>query len=424
MQIGYSEIDITPRIGVELSGYGYYPCRRAEAVKDNLYARAVTFIENQKKLLLINCDLLTLSWEIVEEVKQKLVMDLGLRGSEILLVSTHTHTAPSVSDTEGIGEKDEEYARALLALLVKAGNEAFKNIRKVKEVKQIKTELCSGIGSNRVNPKGPVDKDLRGMAFYFEKDKPIALLSYGCHPVTLGPSREISADYPGAVVRAMDKAGYDCLFMTGFCGDIDPVSNSIKWGSGTQETIGEYGNSIADAFIKKIAEAGNMEDLSLDSFEIPVRLRMVKLTGEDLDCMLEENADNKVTYPGKYRLLQAWTARMKQDIAENENPYEKTIVTQVFKIGPVAMFGFPAEMFIALAFPLIEALPEMNVMALGNANVTTGYIATREAIENKVYEGLESCFVYLTFPIQAGEGEKLAAEVAKEAKAKLKIIQG
>ena len=417
MQIGYSEIDITPRIGIELHGYGYYPGRRAETVKDNLNARAVAFIENQKRLLLVNCDLLTLSPKIVEEVKQKLTKDLGLKGSDILLISTHTHTAPSVSDTEGMGERDEEYTKALPALLVKVGNDAFKNPRQIKEARQIKTELSTSIGYNRVNPEGPVDKSLRGMAFYFDKDKPIALLSYGCHPVTIGPSREISADYPGAVVRAMDKAGYDCVFLTGFCGDIDPVSNMMKWGAGTQETIDEYGNTIADAFIEKIAEAGNMEDLSLDSFEIPVRLRMAELTGEALDRMLEESAGDKGTILGKKKLLQAWAARMKQDISEKENPYEKTIITQVFKIGRVVMFGFPAEMFTALGFPLSEALPEMNVMALGNTNVTTGYIATRDVIESKVYEGFESCFVYLTFPLQAGEGERLAAEVAKEAKA-------
>ena len=417
MHIGYSEIDITPRIGVELCGYGMYPGRRAEAVKDHLYARAVAFIEGQKRLLLVNCDLLTLSGKIVKEVKQGFIMDLGLKAEDILLISTHTYTAPSASDTEGIGERDEEYVQTLPALLVTAGKEAFKNTKQVKEARQVKTEVSAGIGYNRVNPEGPVDKSLRGMAFYFDKGKPLALLSYGCHPVTLGPSGEISADYPGAVVRAMDRAGYDCLFLTGFCGDIDPVSNRIKWGSGTQETLDEYGNTITDAFIEKIAEAGTMENMSPDSFEIPVRLRMAELTGEALDCMLEENAGEKVTYPGKYRLLQAWVARMRQDIAEKENPYEKTIVTQVFKIGGVVLFGFSAEMFTALAFPLIEALPEMNVMALGNANVTTGYIATRDDIENKGYAGFESSFVYLTLPLWAGEGERLAEEVAKEAKA-------
>ena len=129
MVVGYSEIDITPRIGVELCGYGMYPGRRSEAVKDRLYARAIAFIEAKKRLLLLNCDLLTLSSQIVEEVKQRLIKDLGLEAKDILLLSTHTHTGPNASDTEGLGESDKEYIQSLPALLIKVGNDAFTNTR-------------------------------------------------------------------------------------------------------------------------------------------------------------------------------------------------------------------------------------------------------------------------------------------------------
>ena len=43
MKIGYASVDITPELGVELSGYGWFPERKAEGVLDNLYARAVVF---------------------------------------------------------------------------------------------------------------------------------------------------------------------------------------------------------------------------------------------------------------------------------------------------------------------------------------------------------------------------------------------
>ncbi len=419
MHIGYSFVDITPPLGVELCGYGYYPARKAEAVKDPLFARAVFFSEGQKKLLLLNCDLLTLSKQTVDTVKQKLKEDLGLKAEDILLLSTHTHTGPNASDTEGIGERDESYVRSLPALLIKAGNGAFENLRQVKEAKQIKAALGSGIGFNRVNPTGPVDNTLHGMSFHFEKGKPLAILSYGCHPVTLGPSREISADYPGAVVRRMAEAGYDSLFLTGFCGDIDPVSNRVQWGSGTQETIDEYGKTIADTFLREIAEAAPMDDLSLDSFAVPVNLRMVKLSMEDIARMIEDYAREKAVSSGQLKLLQVWASKMDYNLANSADPYEKTLITQVLKIGKVVMFGFPAEMFTALGFPLGEALPEMNVMALGNANATAGYIATRDDTENRGYAGFASSFLYLTLPLEAGEGERLAGEVAKEAKVKL-----
>ena len=237
--------------------------------------------------------------------------------------------------------------------------------------------------------------------------------------MTLGPSREISADYPGSVVRRMAEARYDSLFLTGFCGDIDPVSNRVQWGSGTQETIDEYGKTIADTFLREIAEAAPMDDLSLDSFAVPVNLRMVKLSMEDIARMIEDYVREKAVSPGQLKLLQVWASKMDYILANSANPYEKTLITQVLKIGKVVMFGFPAEMFTALGFPLGEALPEMNVMALGNANAAAGYIATRDDIENRGYAGFASSFLYLTLPLEAGEGEWLAGEVAKEAKAKL-----
>ena len=43
MKVGYSTIDITPNLGVELSGYGWFLGRKAEGVLDKLYARAVAF---------------------------------------------------------------------------------------------------------------------------------------------------------------------------------------------------------------------------------------------------------------------------------------------------------------------------------------------------------------------------------------------
>jgi len=60
MRIGYSVVDITPDLGVELSGYGWYLGRKAEGIIDNLYARGVAFDDNSFKMLIINCDLIAI----------------------------------------------------------------------------------------------------------------------------------------------------------------------------------------------------------------------------------------------------------------------------------------------------------------------------------------------------------------------------
>ena len=416
MRIGYSYVDITPPVGVELCGYGYYPGRKAERINDPLFVRAVLFDDGKKKLLLLNCDLIALSQQIVDEVKQKIKDDLGIDKNHILILSTHTHTGPNTCDAEGIGERDENYVKILPSLMVEAGNSAYKNTRRVKSVKQVKTALEEKIGYNRTNPDIPSDEELRAIAFYFEKGNPLAILSTGCHPVTLGPAKVISADYPGCVTNEMEKAGYDSVFLNGFCGDIDPVSNIFRWGAGTQETIDEYGEIIAGTFLNAVQETEMVKDMAIDSFEIPVKLNLVEYKNEDIDRILKDYSGDKDLNPAKYRLVQSWASKMKEHIGNSENPYEKTLNVQVFQLGGVVLVGFPAEMFFSLAAPLKDALPDKIVMALGNANASTGYIATVKTIENLGYEGYESNFLYLSLPLEPGEGERLAATVAEQLK--------
>ena len=41
LEIGFGKVDITPRVGVEMQGFGPYIHRRGLAVRDRLFARAI-----------------------------------------------------------------------------------------------------------------------------------------------------------------------------------------------------------------------------------------------------------------------------------------------------------------------------------------------------------------------------------------------
>ena len=61
MRAGFGKWELTPPMGVELAGYGYYLKRCALSVRDPLYARAVLLEDDGGKSLVISCDLLGLS---------------------------------------------------------------------------------------------------------------------------------------------------------------------------------------------------------------------------------------------------------------------------------------------------------------------------------------------------------------------------
>lgn len=448
MKVGYSTIDITPNLGVELSGYGWFLGRKAEGVLDNLYARAIAFEDNSKdknedskdinktvnndtniRMLLINCDLVAIDELISNTVKQQISNEIGIKTANIMIVCTHTHTGPATGRLMGCGEPDENYRGTLTNLLIEVGKSAFKNLRVVKSIKSISKEI-EPIGFNRASKEGPVDNYVRGMVFYLNEGKPLAILSYGCHPVTLGSLKQISADYPGRVIKALNEEGFNGVFLTGLCGDINPVSNLKKCHSSASEIMDEYGIRVVNALLDSISTTETIKESCekscnktyiepcLDAFEIDLSLKLQQYKHEDIDRQVEIHEREKEENPGLYKAAKIWAAEMKTRLEKSKEPYMEFLTVQVFRIGDVLLVGFPGEVFTMIGTIIRQSLTEFNILALGNANSTMRYIPTRDDIEKQGYAGLLSCLLYLRLPLQPGEGERMAKIVADTIKSR------
>jgi neutral ceramidase len=420
VKVGYSVVDITPDLGIELSGYGWYLGRKAEGIIDRLYARGIAFEDNDIKMLIINCDLIAIDENISDYVKEKLSEAFGLSKTNIMIVCTHTHTGPATGKLIGCGEPDEEYRRLLAVLLLRTGRIALESFREVTCIKSFKKEI-DPISVNRVKKDGPLDKSVRGMVFYFREDegRPLALLSYGCHPVSRGNIKEISADYPGAVVRALADEGYDGVFMTGLCGDINPTTHKGMVGGGTSEIINEYGTRIVKAMINTIDNIEPMKDIKLDAFEFDVNLKLQQYKEKEIDRQVEIHEANKDNSPGIFKAVKIWAKVMRDKLQNEENPYIEVEKIHVFRIGDVLIVGFPGEAFTHIGTIIRNEMPDMNILTVGNSNSTMRYIPTRDDIENMGYAALSSCFLYQRLPLEPGEGERMAEIVAKEIKQQL-----
>lgn len=203
--VGYGQREITPPMGVELSGYGYFLQRRCDAVQDPLYARAVAFRQQDNTQLIINCDLLGLGPWMVDAVRGALNQWYGLSAEQVLLLSIHTHTGPTTGGLPGCGELDPAYAATIPGLLIQAAVQALEDLSPVEEMK-IGAWPIEPIGYNRTEFED-LDTLARGLTILRPDKKPLALVSYACHPVTYGRSTRVSADYPGAVVRGLERMG-------------------------------------------------------------------------------------------------------------------------------------------------------------------------------------------------------------------------
>ena len=107
------------------------------------------------------------------------------------------------------------------------------------------SEALEPIGFNRRTGNfDGIDPYLK-VASFNRPDGRLFLLNYACHAVTLGRKPVVSADWPGAAVRALEARGHRALLLQGFCGDVDPVTNLNRWGEGTEEDLELYGEMIA-----------------------------------------------------------------------------------------------------------------------------------------------------------------------------------
>lgn len=377
---GYGEQTITPPLGTDLAGFGFYLDRRATAVRDQLKARAL-YLENRKAaLLLVSLDLLGLTVDFSDRVRQQLAFTLKLSTSQVLLACTHTHSGPAVQPLPGLGQVDRAYVRSLPEAILEASLKAYSSAEKASFGHHL--EAVEPIGYNRrLNDFSEIDPWLRTGIFKL-KDHSIFLLNYACHPVTLGPGREISSDWPGAAARALEKSGHRALVLQGFCGDIDPVSYLNRRLGHTRDDYELCGRIIASRAMKSLKYASFSPDINLEAVEERIRLPLSVFPKIDLEKEVAAAREANRQFPNAGRVIQIWKKKVRK-IHDRylRSPWLENVPIQALAIGGLRIIGFPGEAFCGLGLKLRSSFPEL--MTVGYANGDVGYLPTREAYKTR-----------------------------------------
>lgn len=124
LAVGFGESVITPPLGVDLCGYGFYLDRKAETVLDDLKVRALYLSEGTESLRMIACDHIGLSVEFSDRLRTGLAAALGLPASRILVACTHTHSGPATQSLTGLGEVSPAYLEIVAKRIAEAAEEA------------------------------------------------------------------------------------------------------------------------------------------------------------------------------------------------------------------------------------------------------------------------------------------------------------
>ena len=405
MLAGFGIAEMTPPLGAELAGYGYYLKRRAQRVDDPTFARAIYFEQEKQEYLIISCDILGLNAQIASDVRAAMAEKHSIPGENVILVSIHTHSAAPAIYHEGCGTVDPEYVKTIAPTIIKACDDAVADAKSITAISYSKRELEGNFIFNRACPTGPVDRNVRCFDIEREGAKSITLFSCACHGVSNGKTTGISADYAGNACRVM--AGqYDTIpmFINGLCGDIDPVHVP-------DDERPENRRRFAEAIVRAAHADKQPLPLTVSGGCLHEVLKLTPVTLESIHQAADMQAHNNQSIPGGDIVARIWEKEMTErfDTLSDREPID----VHYIKIGGVPIVALPFEGFTATGNLIRSEAGDDRAVTLGCADQLLGYLPTQDDIERGAYAAWESVFLYKRLPIAPGEAERLGREIGK-----------
>ncbi len=435
LSVGASSTMITPRLGIELAGYGPDLARRSRGVRDGLSAQALVLRGGSTEAALISMDLFGVSREFVAALRHRISEVTGILPQNVLVSASHVHTAPTAVATRAWGQPDPAYLEHLVERLADVTSTACRRLTPV--AVQTMSATVPGITYNRVQgvPRDRTDGELTVTAFHRRDGPPgfeALALSFACHPVTLGPIDEVSADFPGEVRRLLLDRFRDSsvLYFSGACGDIDPSVNEVAWGSGTMDDVRHMGALLAQAAENALDQGAR--DIPGDDCELVVRTTNVELK-YDLPApeTLEESiADLEARLVGggpesdrpfgnvneRAVLPRFWLAHYRDvltGLQDGTQASGETIEVQSICLSPIVRFiGVPAELY-AESGLRIKREGKPHAVPICYANGLIGYLPPRQEYDRGSYTSTLAAAVNRRPPFVAGTAEQVERTIAQ-----------
>lgn len=408
MKAGFAKSDITPRVGVELCGFGPFECRHSIGVRDRLWARAMALEADGQRLLVIACDLVGISLDLGNRARAMIAAATGLPAECVLICCSHTHSGPNTGPYIGWGAPDAPYRETVHTRIARAGSAA---VQCLQEATLHHAEVpCHGIGKNREydSSAAPLDQVLRDdwrpakpeltdttchvLAARAADGRLLGFASYfGCHPVVCcAQTRYIHGDFPGVATNQVerDHDGVVGLFLQGAQGDVNscvvhkPEPESLL---ALDVVAGRYARAVRHG----IAEARPLAVDRLAAVRETVVFSRKQWSTETIAAMLAEK-EAKLDLPDITDAYAAddWNLRMEtvyilalRDLLRRAREGQSLApATELhgMRIGPLALLGSPFETFQAIKNDVVARAAAEIPLVLGFVNDSIGYAPDRE----------------------------------------------
>lgn len=420
-QAGFAKVDITPRVGVPLAGFGPYLNRNSTEVRAPLFARLALFKKGEEVAVILSLEVCGLTRQLEQRLRSLLVEEGGIAEDALLISTTHTHSGPQTVGHIGWGYSDDLYNETLPFRILPALEAARQNLQPV-EVSFSEPE-CVGLAINREldsayerdkpvehfldpswRPEKPQFTDTRCQVLVFRTaEKVVGIVhSFGCHPVVCCErNTQISGDFVGLACQEQEKAhaGAISLFLPGALGDVNPsISHRPE-----KESLRAL-DIISQRYFQFL-EAG-LE--TAQPLEDPVlRCRLSRVTFPRVDWDLDtvrshiRKMEEKLHQPGltddplvdhghplerngmyMVRLVGLRKLKARMEAKEELNPPSPL---HGIRLGPILLLGGAFEIYQSSKNEIRSALSEAPVLVLSLVNGAEGYAPDPESYERNGY---------------------------------------
>lgn len=387
---GRAQISLLPD-GLPLNGFG--------TVHDPLYARALVLEDDAIRTVLVLVDLTSLPPELIAELKSVAGQLSGVAPDAVMVVASHTFSAPHVVPEPQVPAGE----LAAHAALIQAIKDAVCGC-----VGEALASLCPArlragrgrcaIGVNRdvetadgwwlgADDAGVNDPELPVLVFEDLAGTRLAVLatvavqsSITNGSVGPGGSRAVSGDLAGAAARYLEERSAGCvaLVMTGAAGDQAPICTAVR----LVQTPG------AGQVIRDSHETG---------------WALVDLLGDRLGAALSRAADSALTVPAVPLALQRHSVSLDAQIIPRDigdirptrsyefvpdGTTEAPWVT--LRLGEVVLVGIQPELSAATGIDLRTASPYPHTLLATMVDGGAKYMPEESAYDRITYEAMNS----------------------------------
>lgn len=245
LEVGIAVRDITPEVPIRLAGYSSRN-RPADKVDHPLLAQAIAWrCESGDLFVMVSLDNCEVSHEFNVPVLKELEEKHGLKQGRVMIVSSHTHSAPILANTletmYGMPSADRErvrrYSEKLQAQLVAVVADSLNQLKPavleygIGQATFAMNRRAYGDGKVllKANPDGVAIWDVPVLRIKGTNDSVRAILfGYSCHGTTVRTAEDfyvISGEYMAYARQHLEAMhpGAVAVFITGMGADSDPA---------------------------------------------------------------------------------------------------------------------------------------------------------------------------------------------------------